>query len=209
MKKSWSEIHPAEHKSCVVVGASAGGIQALSELVQALPPDFNRPLVCVIHLHPNSKNSGFIYKLQQNSQLNVKEADEKEPLCDTTIYLAPANYHMLIEDDYSIALSVDAKVNFSRPAIDPLFVSAAQVYRQNLVAILLSGASSDGVLGLEEVKRWGGTTIAQLPQSAQAPYMPQSAIDNGHVDKIMTPTEIGHWFRLPCPTPPASHGVSP
>lgn len=179
---------------CIVIGASAGGLKALTQLIEPLTPDFPLPLVCVIHLHPHSQTAGFVYNLRKHSKLQVHEANEKVVPQPATLYLAPANYHILIENDGSLALSIDSKVNFSRPSIDVLFTSAAAIYRQHLIGILLSGGSIDGVAGLQAVQRCGGLTIAQDPLSAEVPLMPQSAINAGCVDTILSPAEIGHWL---------------
>lgn len=192
--------HPCSNRSgrpfqrVVVIGASAGGLQALQELLPAFTPACPAPILLVLHMHPQSKTSGMIHILKRYCCLPIKEADEKERLCAGTLYLAPANYHLLVEADQTLALSVDAKVNFSRPSIDMLFITAAEVYRQRLIAVLLSGASTDGVTGLMTVKAYGGATLAQLPETADSSLMPQSAIDAGCVDSILPPAALGAWL---------------
>ncbi|SDE13099.1 chemotaxis protein CheB [Desulfuromonas thiophila] len=180
---------------CVVIGGSAGALTALNALTAVLAPGFPVPLVCVIHLHPHSHTDTFVRALLAQTSLLVKEADDKEALRPATLYLAPANYHLLIEQDRSLALSVDGKVNHSRPSIDVLFETAALAYRDQLAGILLSGASNDGAAGLRRIHDLGGKTLVQTPDTAEVPYMPQSALAATETDAVLPPVEIGHWLN--------------
>jgi two-component system chemotaxis response regulator CheB len=129
--------------------------------------------------------------LESKTSWQVREAEEKQTIMKDHIYLAPADYHLLIEKDRTLSLDVSEKVNFSRPSIDVSFESAAEVYGTKLAAILLSGANDDGVAGLKKVKACGGVAIVQNPQTAAVAYMPQQAINNLAVDKIINPDELG------------------
>jgi two-component system chemotaxis response regulator CheB len=124
----------------------------------------------------------------------VKEAEEKEPIRTGYVYFAPPNYHLLIEDDLTFALSIDAKVNYSRPSIDVLFESAVHVYGSQVVAIILTGANNDGAQGIRLVKAQGGLAIVQDPQTADSPFMPKAALEATPVDGVLSPREIGRFL---------------
>ena len=158
----------------VVIGASAGAIQALSEILPALPADFALPVLAVVHVPPDRKNA-LSALFARRCLLPVREAEDKEPLAPGTITFAPPNYHMLVETDRTIALSTDEPVHFSRPSIDVLFESAADAFGPNLLAVVLTGANEDGARGLLAVARAGGTSLVQDPASAPSPEMPRAA----------------------------------
>lgn len=181
-----------EYKA-VAIGASAGGLNALQKVLAPLPADFTLPMFVVQHRLP-SRDDLLTFSLDQSCQLVVKEADEKEPAKPGYVYVAPANYHLLVERDETLSLSVDAKVCYSRPSIDVLFETAAQVYRSGLVGIILTGASDDGTAGLRKIKEKGGLTIAQDPDTAEYTVMPLSAIREGIVDRILSLAEIGSFL---------------
>jgi len=174
----------------VAVGGSAGGFEALEAIVGALPMDFKPPILAVQHLHP-SDNGSFARHLARSTRLPVIEPCDKEWIDPGRIYVAPANYHMLVERSGAIALSVDGKVNWSRPSIDVLFKSAARAWGGSVIAIILSGASRDGAEGMRAVKGAGGLTMAQDPASAQVPFMPRAAIELGAADEVLCPEAIG------------------
>jgi len=169
----------------IVAGASAGGLEALGRLLSEFDEKFPLPVIIVQHLFPGSPNMAAGI-LNSQSALIVKEADEKEEIKPSTIYLAPANYHLLVESDRTLSFSVDEKINYSRPSIDVLFQTAADVYRQALIGILLTGANSDGAKGMQYIKQHGGTTIVQDPDTAEVPLMPQAAIDLSAADFILS-----------------------
>jgi two-component system chemotaxis response regulator CheB len=174
----------------VVIGGSAGCFEALREILSALPREFTLPVLVVQHLHPSDDGS-FARHLVSAMQLQVVEPCDKEPIDRGRVYTAPANYHLLVERDGTIALSVDERVNWSRPSIDVLFESAARVWGAAVIAILLSGANTDGVEGMRAVRAAGGLTIAQDPAVAEYPVMPQAAIDAGAVDEVLRLEKIG------------------
>lgn len=168
----------------VVIGTSAGGLKALKQLVEGLDPVFQLPLLIVQHLSPQSDS--FLPKyLSQFTHLKIKEADPHEPIMPGCAYTAPPNYHMHVEKNGTILLSVDEKVNFARPSIDVLFESAAWVYQQHLIGILMTGANNDGARGMCQIKMLGGLTIAQLPSEAEVPIMPEAAIALGCAAKVL------------------------
>jgi two-component system chemotaxis response regulator CheB len=175
---------------CVVIGCSSGGRKALQKLFSLLPEDFSLPVIVVQHLAAD-QNGYFDKYLQESCALKVKEADEKEPVIGGVIYLAPANYHLFIESDETLSLTTDMKVNFSRPSIDVLFESAADVYGPYLIGIILTGASKDGSFGLKCIHEKGGLTIVQDPSTAELSFMPRSAIETTRVDYILSLEAIG------------------
>jgi two-component system chemotaxis response regulator CheB len=176
--------------SAIVMGGSAGGIEALIAILAPLPAGFALPLLIVQHL--NASDGGcFAQQLARAIQLPVSEPSDKERIEPGRVYTAPANYHMLVEDGNTISLSVDDKVNWSRPSIDVLFASAARAWKSSLTAIILSGASADGAEGIRAVKAVGGLTIAQNPLHIGYPFMPQAAIATGAVDEVLDVDRIG------------------
>lgn len=178
-----------EKLKIVVIGVSAGGTEALCEILAKLPPAFPLPIAIVQHLHPE-QDGYMIEHFNKLWQMNVEEAIDKTAIEKGNIYFAPPNYHLLIEDENTFALSVDEKVCYARPSIDVLFKSAADVYGASTLAIILTGANSDGTDGIRYIKKKGGTTIAQDPATAYSPVMPQSAIDTGKIDKVLTLSKI-------------------
>jgi two-component system chemotaxis response regulator CheB len=175
-----------------VLGVSAGGLQALMKIIPALPAAFPLPIAIVQHLGVRS-DAYLAGLLNRNSAIEVKEAEDKETLSPGTAYLAPAGYHLLIEPDKSFSLSVDDKVNFSRPSIDLLFESAADAFGETLIGVVLTGANSDGAQGLKAIKRRGGLAVVQNPKTAEASFMPRAAIAATAVDHIV---ELEHIAML-------------
>lgn len=159
----------------VVIGASAGALEALSVVLPALPADYGLPLMIVVHVPPDKK-SLLAELFQAKCAIEVREAEDKEPLRGGTAYFAPPDYHMLVEVDRSLSLSSDEPVLYSRPSVDVLFESAADAYGAGLVAIVLTGANEDGARGLRAVAQAGGLAIVQNPLGAYAAQMPQAAI---------------------------------
>jgi two-component system, chemotaxis family, protein-glutamate methylesterase/glutaminase len=160
----------------VVVGASWGGLTALERLLGRLPADFGAPIAVAQHRSPDRGSAGLAALLASHSALPVVDADDKQPIEPGRVYLAPPDYHLLVEPD-GFALSVDEAVLFSRPSIDVMFESAADVYRDRLVAVVLTGANEDGAQGVRAVKRLGGHVIVQDPADAERPEMRAAAAD--------------------------------
>lgn len=179
--------------AAVVIGSSAGGIKALDRILAILPQQFPLPIIIAQHLHPHS-NSYLVHMLNANCALTVKQAEEKAQILPNVVYLAPPNYHLLIEEDYTFSLSLEGKVNFSRPSIDVLFESAVYAYRHRLIGIILTGANSDGSLGLKKIRQVGGYTIVQDPSTAEADAMPRFALRATPVDKVLPLEKIGAYL---------------
>jgi two-component system, chemotaxis family, protein-glutamate methylesterase/glutaminase len=180
-----------------VIGVSAGGMHALKTILPELPATFPVPIAIVQHLNAGS-DSYLVEYLNNLSAITIKEAEDKEKLCPGTAYLAPAGYHLLVEPDGSFSLSVDEKVNFSRPSIDLLFESAAEAFGQALIGIVLTGANADGALGLRAIKQHGGLVIVQNPETAEAPYMPRAALKAAPVDHIENLEDIASLLQRLC-----------
>ena len=168
-------------------------MHALIQILGELPSDYFLPIIVVQH-------RGKEYKvlleeiLQTKCLLEVKQADEKESIQAECIYIAPPDYHLLIEQDKTFSLTSDIYVKHSRPSIDLLFTTAAEVYKEKLIGIILTGASSDGSDGILNIKRLGGYTIAENPKTAEYPYMPQSAIKIEAINTILTLNEIKSYL---------------
>ncbi|WP_404478230.1 chemotaxis protein CheB [Novosphingobium sp. BL-52-GroH] len=173
----------------VVMGASAGGLQALRSLLSALPGHLGLRMAVVQHIDAAS-NGYFVDMLARDCRLAVTEAEDKADFLQGTVYLAPAGYHLLVEPDRSLSLSVDEKVNYCRPAIDPLFQSAADTFGPTLIGVVLTGANSDGARGLQYIRSRGGRAIVQDPATAESPFMPRAALDAGPVDHIASLSHI-------------------
>ncbi len=178
----------------VVIGASAGGTNTLQKILPALPPSFSLPIIIAQHLHPQQAGAALLYYCE-GCTLNVKDADEKEAIRSGFVYFAPPNYHLLIENDHTFSLSVDEKVNYTRPSVDVLFESAADAYGAALIGIILSGGNQDGAAGLLRIRERGGLTIVQDPREAEVDYMPQAAIEHARPTHILAASEIS---RLLC-----------
>lgn len=158
----------------VVIGASAGAVQALSIILPALDVGYCLPVITVVHV-PLGR-SGLAPLFQTKCRLPVREPDDKEPIEAGTIYFAPPDYHLLVETDHTISLTMDEPVMFSRPSIDVLFESAAEIYGSALTAVLLTGANEDGAKGLSAVAAAGGTVLIEDPETAFVATMPAAGI---------------------------------
>ena len=178
----------------VVIGASAGGVEALSFLLPALPAGLPAAVFVVIHL-PRERPSLLVDIFGPRCMVEVREAQDKEPVAGGTVYFAPPDYHMLVDEGPQLALSSDDLVNFSRPSIDVLFESAADVYGERLLGIILTGASDDGSAGLEAVHLAGGWTVVQQPSSAHSPYMVEAAMRRSPVDFVLPIGDIARMLQ--------------
>lgn len=168
----------------VAVGVSTGGVDALKTLLGGLPADYPLPILVVAHLSPDA-GDGLAQLLDDLCPIRVKEADDFESIAPATVYLAPPNYHMQLEHDGRITLTVDPPVNYARPSVDVLFETAADALRGALVAVVLTGAGYDGSRGVAAVARQGGVTVVQNPESAVADSMPKSAIASVAPDYLL------------------------
>jgi two-component system chemotaxis response regulator CheB len=178
----------------VVIGASAGGLAALGVLVAGLDDSFRLPLLMVQHV-PEGVPTRLAEIFARKTGLCVKEADEKEPVVGATLYFAAPGYHLLVERDFSLSLSQDEPVLFSRPSIDVLFESAADVWGPRVAGILLTGASEDGAAGLAAIHRAGGLTVVQDPDEAEASTMPHAALQRFAPDYILPLRDIHRLLR--------------
>ncbi|MBC7380282.1 MAG: chemotaxis protein CheB [Burkholderiaceae bacterium] len=177
--------------SALVIGASAGGVEALLQLLAGLPRSFGLPVIVVLHMSEERSSllsEVFSYRLA----VPVREAVDKLPVEPGTVYFAPAGYHLLVEADESFSLSCDAREHYSRPSIDVLMDSAADVWGKDLAAVVLTGANQDGAAGLARVGMAGGLTVVQEPSEAQSPVMPQAAIDLQAPDYVLPLQQIKH-----------------
>ncbi len=184
MKKSTEKRYEA-----VVIGVSTGGLDALRRLLSRLTADFDMAVMIVQHQHPHSDDF-LVTFLDTHCRLPVQEALDKAPICAGVVYIAPPNYHLLVEADRTVALTSTEKVNYARPSIDELFFTAAEVYRSRVIGVILTGANSDGSQGLNMIKAVGGLAIVQDPSTAEASSMPHAALKAAPVDYILPIEEI-------------------
>jgi two-component system chemotaxis response regulator CheB len=178
----------------IVMGASAGALEALSTILPTLPEGFRLPIMVVVHVPPD-KRSVLAELFQAKCRIPVREVEDKEPITAGTIYFAPPDYHLLVEMDKGLSLSIDEPVLFSRPSIDVLFESAADAYGAALVAVILTGANHDGAKGMLAVLDAGGRAIVQDPESAFASAMPQAAIEMCPAARIMSLGAIAAYLQ--------------
>lgn len=183
----------AEQVEAIVIGGSAGALEALGVILPALPRGLSVPVAIVLHLPP-TKQSHLPEVLGARCALPVTEPDDKEPLEGGHVYVAAPNYHLMITNERAFSLSVDALVHFSRPAIDVLFETAAEAYGSGLVGVLLSGANEDGARGIAAIKRAHGRTVVQSPETAQVPTMPDAALRQDPSATVLPLPAIGKWL---------------
>lgn len=177
----------------IVIGASAGGVEALKVILKDIEPNIELPIIIVIHIKERSDGFSKIY--ESINRLIIKEAEDKEKIENGVIYFAPSSYHLSIEENYTFSLSLEEKINYSRPSIDVLFESAAEVYTDNLLGIVLTGANSDGALGLERIEKLGGDCIIQDPKNAYFDIMPLSALKYTSKSKLMSLDAINRHIK--------------
>ncbi|AZF05526.1 chemotaxis protein CheB [Pseudomonas sp. R5-89-07] len=193
-------ITPLVGIEAIVVGASAGGVEALLSIFSGLPDTFGLPIIAVLHL-PDERRSQLADVFARRLRIPVKEARDKESIEAGTLYFAGPGYHLSVEQDRSLSLSQEDRVHHSRPSIDFLFASAADAYGQGLLAILLTGANQDGARGLAHVKQSGGTTLVQDPAEARIAVMPLAALALHTPDHILSLSQIGSLLASLEPSP--------
>ena len=179
----------------IVMGCSMGGMRATQVIFEALPAEFPVPIVLVQHRYRTSNDSLPAF-LRRHTKLSVVDADDKQWIRGGTVYLAPADYHLMVERG-ELHLSVDARVEYSRPSIDVLFESASTSYRDAVIGVVLTGANADGARGAAMIRKRGGFVVAQDPATAESPQMPQAAIAAG-VDRILPLERIGPFLVELC-----------
>ena len=180
----------------VVIGASYVGLSALQTLLPELAPEFPLPVVVVQHRRKEA-DDGLCEYLRRRSRLPLTEPNDKEKVEPGRVYLAPRDYHLMIEKSI-FALSTESPVGYARPSIDVLFETAADVYRERIIGVILTGANRDGARGLAKIKALGGLALVQDPQSAESSAMPEAAIAASPVDKILPLAEIAPYLNELC-----------
>ncbi len=177
----------------IVIGASAGALEALTVILPSLPEDFPAPIIIVVHIPPD-KRSVLAELFRAKCHIKVIEAEDKEPLAPATAYFAPPDYHLLVENRQTLGLTNEEPVLFSRPSIDILFETAADIFGPDVTAILLTGANQDGARGLHTIAEAGGQVIVQDPKTAFAAAMPQAALQLCPEATVMTLREISEYL---------------
>ena len=183
-----------ENKKLIIIGGSSGALDALLLMLPTFTLPFNLPIIIILH-RSNHADNGLVDLLASKTALQVKEADEKDLLKPGWIYVSPPDYHLLTEDDGTLSLDASEKVNYCRPSIDVTFVAAAEVYKHNLAAMLLSGANADGAAGLREIKKMGGYCLVQNPAEAMVDYMPRQALQLMEPDRIIDAAGAGRLLN--------------
>lgn len=178
----------------IVIGGSAGSFQVVTSILTELPEKIDFSIILCLH-RLRYVRSGFVEALRLKTKCPIIEPFDKEPIKTGTIYLAPSNYHILVENDHSISLSTEEPYNHSRPSIDLLFESAASIYKNDLTGIILSGANIDGAKGLKCIKDYGGFTIVQDPKEAQINTMPNEAIKLSKTENIYSINKIISYIQ--------------
>jgi two-component system chemotaxis response regulator CheB len=183
---------PGEQYDMILIGGSAGCLDVIVAVLEGLPKDFQVPIVLVIHRMKNTPSKLDKMLARKTGVKQISEPEDKEPVKAGRVYLAPQNYHLLIEADKSFSLDYSEPVNYSRPSIDVSFESFAQVYGPKLLAVVLSGANKDGAAGLETVIGCGGTALVQSPEAAEYASMPLAAIERNPLARPCETEEIVH-----------------
>jgi two-component system chemotaxis response regulator CheB len=181
----------------VAIGTSWGGLDALSRLLPELPADFGAAVAVVQHRAPGSQGT-LEELLGERTPLELVELEDKTPVRPGCLYVAPADYHLLVEREGHFALSTEGRVQYSRPSADVLFETAADAYAERLAAVVLTGANADGAAGLVLVKAHGGTVIVQDPEEAEMPSMPRAAIAAAEPDAVLPLAGIAEFLRARC-----------
>lgn len=195
LQKSNNDYIAKNHKyKVIVIGVSTGGTKALKTILSVLPSKFALSVIIIMHRH--KETDGYLERLLDNEcKMQVKQADEKEEIKAGVVYVAPPNYHLLIEDDGTFSLSVEGVVNYARPSVDVVFESAAGVYGQGLIGVILTGANKDGSQGLKKIKEAGGLVIVQAPETSEVAEMPRAAIAAVKPDYVLPLEKIGPLLR--------------
>jgi two-component system chemotaxis response regulator CheB len=186
----------AKYKT-VAIGGSAGSLDVILQIIAAIPASTKTSFIIVTH-RKNDSDSMLDDLLSSRTSLNVRDVEDKDEILPGCIYLAPPDYHLLLENETMFALDTSERVHFSRPSIDVTFESVAEVIGASAAGILLSGANADGAEGLNKIKQAGGFTIVQDPASAEVSFMPQQAIDTLKADLILDSNEITKWIAEHC-----------
>jgi two-component system, chemotaxis family, protein-glutamate methylesterase/glutaminase len=194
MAKGFVRNMASPNHSLLAIGGSAGSLSMTLKIIPLLKIEMNLAVIIIFHRRP-SEDTTLIDLFSERTVYRVKEAEEKEVILPGVIYLAPADYHLLIERDFTFSLDVSEKINYSRPSIDITFESAAEVYSDRLGCLLLSGANADGVEGLQRAKALGSTILVQDPLCAEVPYMPQEAVNKVPIDLLINDANLSNIFN--------------
>lgn len=178
----------------IVIGGSAGSLQVIIEMIKKLDDPISFPILLVVHRKAQATNI-LQTLLQQFSRVEVIEIEDKTDIQKNKIYIAPADYHLLFEDKNTMSLDSSEKMNYSRPSIDVTFRSAAEVYEENVIGILLSGANADGVEGLAYIKKNRGRVWIQDPETAEVDYMPKHAVEEIDYDLIINSGNLADYIN--------------
>ena len=177
----------------IVIGASWGGLHAVSEILSALPEDLDAAVVVAQHRKADSLDGGLASILSLRTRLPVRDAEGKEPIEPGNVYLAPPDYHLLIDRGY-FSLSTEHPVRYARPSVDVLFESAAEAYGNRVIGVILTGANEDGAAGLARIKELGGVAVVQDPRTAERDEMPTAALEATSADAVLPLEEIGKFI---------------
>jgi two-component system, chemotaxis family, protein-glutamate methylesterase/glutaminase len=181
----------------IAIGASWGGLQAMGQLLDRVPAEVEQPIVVAQHRSAESTRGVLESLLQQHTARPVREPGDKEPIEPRHVYVAPPDYHLLVERG-RFALSVEARVQYARPSIDVLFESVAEAYRDRAIGIVLTGANADGAVGLAAIKRNGGVAVVQDPLTAARKEMPDAALAAAEADAVLPLDDIGPFLLGLC-----------
>ena len=173
----------------IAIGGSWGGLEAVGKLLEGIPVELEQSIVVALHRAPDSARGVLEWLLQRHIGRPVTEPDDKEELSHSHVYIAPANYHLLV-DGTRFALSIDERVQYARPSIDVLFESVAEAYSERAIGIVLTGTNEDGARGLAAIKLRGGVAVVQDPRTAERRQMPEAAIAAAEADAILPIEDI-------------------
>jgi two-component system, chemotaxis family, protein-glutamate methylesterase/glutaminase len=179
----------------MVIGGSAGSLSIVMRILSVIKKEMQIAVVIVLH-RKQTDEATLVDLLATRTELEVKEADDKDEVIAGYVYVAPADYHVLVEKDKTLSLDGSEKVNYSRPSIDVTIESASEVYKDSMVAVLLSGANSDGVVGLIQARKQGALIVVQDPETAEFPVMPKSAVLSVPVDLLLNDNNFGSLVTL-------------
>jgi two-component system, chemotaxis family, protein-glutamate methylesterase/glutaminase len=187
----------------ICIGASWGGLRAVRQLLADIPGELDQPIVIAMHRHPDVRDGGLPEVVAHYTPRVVTDAHDKQPIERRHVYLAPADYHLLVERG-SFALSLEGRVQYARPSIDVLFESAADAYGPGVIGIILTGSNADGAAGLARIKARGGVAVIQDPAEAERRAMPEAAIEATVADAVLPLAEIGKFIYGLCVLPAGS-----
>ena len=183
-----------EKRRILVIGGSAGSLEVIMNIISEIRHADHLVIVIIVH-RKNNSDSILTELLSGRTHLDVKEVEDKMPISLATIFIAPSDYHLLFEDRETFSLDASEKVHFSRPSIDVSFESAAEVFKEDVIAVLLSGANADGTEGLKAIRNFGGMTIVQSPETSDVSFMPQQAVNSGIVDFIVDASGLPAFIK--------------